>query len=132
MDVTITINGLDKMRKLAEKYPATAEKYVNTAILKSLGAVYGNMASITPVKTARLREDFHTPHVSRFQGWIGSSLPYAIHVHNLYSPGTPYKRPSLNKSAIAGFLTYGANESKGKINGFFNDAIAGTLKEISQ
>ena len=131
MNVTIQINGLDKLQDLVFKYPLALEKQVNIFITKSLATVYGNMAQITPVDTARLREDLHVPHVSPFQGYMGSKLSYAAKVHNLYSEGTMYKNPSKNKNAVAGFLSLAAKQSQPAIEGFCSEAIAGTLKEIS-
>ena len=131
MAVAIQIKNLDKLQKLAEKFPAVAERHVNDAIAKSLMTVYANMVPGTPVDTSRLREDFHVPHVTRFQGWIGTKLPYARRIHDLYPVGTAYKNPSKNKGAFAGFLTYAGNKSQRAINELFSIAIRATLKDIS-
>lgn len=131
MEVSIKIENLDKLQALAEKYPAVVEKYIGMFITKSLALVYGNMAQITPVNTARLREDLHIPHVKRFEGYMGTKLPYAGRVHNMYEAGTPYRKPAKNTNAVAGFLTLAAKQSKQGIDLFCNQAIGDTLKEIS-
>lgn len=132
MPVSIEIKGLEKLTKMAERFPVVAEKHINTAITKGLGAIYAKMAPISPVDTSRLREDFHTPHVTRFQGYIGTDLPYARRVHDMYPAGTPYKNPSKNKNAVAGFLQVGADRATPQVNQLFSEALNNITKELAQ
>jgi len=122
-DVKIVIKNLDVLTKMADKFPAISEKHINNAIMRSLAEVQRQAQPITPVKTRRLWGDLQIPHLSPFQGWIGSNLPYAGFVHNKWDAGIRYRNPSLNKSAVAGFLTVAVERGKNVINDIFKRAL---------
>jgi hypothetical protein len=122
-NVNIQIKNIEKISQLASKFPAIAERHIDNAITRSLAEVQRQAQPITPVKTRRLWGDLQIPHLSPFQGWIDSNLPYAVTVHNLYASGTKYHNPSLNKSAVAGFLTIAVDKGKGVINDLFKTAL---------
>jgi hypothetical protein len=129
--ITLTVNGLAQFQRMAEKSPALAQKYADSAIAKSIGEIDRNSAPITPVDTHRLRDSIQQGNkFSPFKGSIGTSLPYAVRVHDMYSPGTPYRNPSKNKSAVAGFLTVAVGASEGTINSLFAEALEGFVKEL--
>lgn len=133
MAITISINGLKKLERLADMYPGVAQKRVDAAIVRSIGEVDRNLIPVTPVKTAHLRNMMHGGiSFSPFQGRIGTDLPYARPVHDLYSPGTPYKNPSKNKNAVAGFLSVAADASRETIQDAFDAALDGIVYDLAQ
>lgn len=130
--IAIQINGFDKLKELANRYPGIAQKRVDTAIVRSIGEVDRNLQPITPIKTTSLWNSLHGGiRFSPFQGSISSNIPYASRVHDLYSPGTPFKNPSKNKNAVAGFLTVAANGASDRINSSFADAIEGIVDDLA-
>ena len=129
MTVKIEIKNLDKITKMADKYPAIAQRHIDKAIVRSIGEIDIQTKPFTPVKTGRLRSSM-LPHFSPFQGVYGSKLPYALEVHDRYSPGTPYRHPSLNKKAIAGFLFEGARKSERVINKEFQEALDNIAEDL--
>lgn len=130
MNVQIKIQNLDKISKIASKYPQVAQKHIDFAIVRSLAEIQTRAQPITPVKTRRLWGDIQIPHLSAFQGWIGSNLPYAAEVHDRYSPGVRFKNPSLNKSAVAGFLTVATKGADNLINDVFKKALELIVKDL--
>ena len=130
--IAIEIKNFDKLTKLAEKYPAVARKFIDRAIVNSIGSIQRETLPITPIKNARLIADLRVPHFAPFQGRLGSSVPYARRVHDLYSAGTPYKNPSLNKRALAGFLQVGVLRSKKTIDDVFVGALKDIVNEIAK
>ena len=129
MSVKIEIKNLDKLVKMADRYPAISQKYIDQAIVRSIGEIDIKTKPITPVKTGRLRNSM-IPVFTPFKGVFGAHVSYAPRVHNLYSAGTPYKFPSLNKNAVAGFLTIGVKESEAKINQAMSDALEQIVAEM--
>lgn len=117
---------------MASKAPSIVQKAVDKAITRSMGEIDINLMPITPVKSAFLRGELHMPHFAPFQGRIGSNLPYALRVHDLKAPGVPYRNPSLNKNAVAGFLTVAVNQSESKIQDAFNRALEDITNDIAQ
>jgi len=130
MNVQIRIDNLNKITDIADKYPAIAQRHIDFAIVRSLAEIQTRAQPLTPVKTRRLWSDIQIPHLSPFQGWIGSNLPYATVVHDRYSPGVRYKNPSLNKAAVAGFLTVATKGSNSLINDVFKKALDEIVKEL--
>ena len=134
MDITIEITGLDKMQKLSTAFPRAFITNANKAINQSMAAVQGNAFPLTPEKSTSMWTQIHdyTKHLDpkNVSGWIGSDLPYAVKVHNLYPVGTPYKHPSHNKTtAVAGFLQVAVDQARDNINRFFKEALDNTIKE---
>ena len=129
---SITIKGLEKLTRIADKYPAIAERFVGEAIVESIANVQRESFPFTPVKTNRLLSDLRVPHFGRFFGSFGSNLPYAGFVHDKYKKGVAYENPSLNKNAVAGFLSMGADASKSKVKELINNAIEKTLNALAK
>ena len=80
--VDVKIANIEKLTELASNYPAIARKHIDRAIALSLIDIQDKAQPITPVKTRRLWSDLQYPHLSPFQGWIGSDLPCAVFVHD--------------------------------------------------
>ena len=127
--IGIQINGLDKITKWANKFPQISRKYVDKAIIRSIGEIDRKTKPLTPVKTGRLKGSL-VPIFRPFTGIYGSAIPYAAAVHNLYPAGTSFKNPSLNKRAVAGFLTVGVRESNSIIDTAFREALDSMVKEV--
>ena len=130
MAIVIEIKNLDKLTKLASKFPSVAQKHIDKTIIRSIGEIQINTLPITPIKTGRLIADLRVPHFSPFRGAFGSKLPYAATVHDKYSAGTPYPHPSLNKQAIAGFMVVGIKKSESLINKEFKKALEDIVKDL--
>lgn len=127
--IEIQVTNLNGIARMAQNCPAVAQKHIDSAITRSIATIDQNMKPITPVKTGRLRNSF-MPTFRPFEGRFGSPVVYARSVHNLYSAGTPYKNPSQNKNAVAGFLEVAAVNAKSAINGLFNDALSSIIEEL--
>ena len=131
MAVKIEIKNLDKIAKMADKYPAISQRHIDKAIVRSIGEIDIQTKPFTPVKTGRLRSSM-LPKFSPFQGIYGSKLPYAITVHDKYGEGVvkPYRHPSLNKKAISSFLFEGARKSEKVINKEFQEALDNIAEDL--
>lgn len=129
MPVTIEIKNLDKIAKMADRFPQISQRHIDKAIVRSIGEIDIQTKPFTPVKTGRLRSSM-LPQFSPFQGIYGSKVSYALKVHDKYSAGTPYPHPSLNKRAIAGFLTIGAQKSEKVINKEFQEALDAIAEDL--
>ena len=129
--IKVEIKNLDKITSLASRFPKLSQKYIDEAIVRSIGEIDINTKPITPVKTGRLRNSM-IPIFRPFRGVYGSPLDYAERVHFLHPAGTPYRFPSLNKSAVAGFLTIGVEKSLRKINNTFATALEKIVAELAR
>lgn len=121
--VAVQIKGLEKLTTLASRFPAISQKFIDEAIVRSIGEIQRQALPLTPVKTSRLISDLRVPHFAPFEGAVGSNLPYAADVHDRYPAGQKYKRPSLNKNAVAGFLSVGVKQAKTTIDDAFSSAL---------
>lgn len=128
--IKLQITNLDKLQAFADKFPATAQKYVDSAIVQAIGELQRQSQPLIPVDTARLKNSF-IPAFSPFVGIFGTAVNYATSVHDLYSAGTPYKNPSKNKNAVAGFLEIGAKRANPKIESIFNNALQKLVDSLS-
>jgi len=131
MSIKIEIKNLDKLTKLADKFPAISQKHIDKAIVRSIGEIDINTKPLTPVKTGRLRNSM-IPIFSPFKGVYGSPVKYAERVHNLHPAGSPYLNPSLNKTAVAGFLSIGVKRSLDKINETMAIALNDIVVELAK
>lgn len=132
----VKIDNLSGVLKLADKYPAIAEKHVNTAIAGSLVRVLAAEKMEAPFGvTGRLRDDW-TIQNGRFTGTLRSNAPYAMAVHDGTRPhfvsgeslGPWAKKKGLNPYAVAKSIA-----KKGtKANPFFKRAIEGTEAQINK
>ena len=129
--ITIKIDNLDIVRSMANRYPAISQRHIDDAIVRSIGEIDVQTKPLTPVKTGRLRSSL-LPRFAPFQGIFGTKVPYAVSVHDLHAPGTRYRRPSLNKKAIAGFLTVGVKRSGRVINTAFQKALDNIAEDLSR
>lgn len=129
--VAIKINGLEKLTKLADKFPKVSQKHIDRAIVRSIGNIDRETKPLTPVKTGRLRNSM-VPIFSPFKGVYGSPVNYASTVHDLHPAGERYLNPSLNKTAQAGFLSIGVKQSRNAINDAFGEALESIVKELAK
>lgn len=129
--VKLEIKNWDKITKMADKYPAISRKHIDKAIVRTIGEIDIQTKPLTPVKTGRLRNSF-IPIFRPFEGVYGTNVPYASDVHNLYSAGKSYKNPSLNKSAVAGFLVVGVDKAKPEANNAFKEALVNITKDLAK
>ena len=129
--IKIEIKNLDKITKLASKFPKVSQKYIDEAIVRSIGEIDINTKPLTPVKTGRLRNSM-IPVFRPFRGSYGSPVKYASRVHNLYPAGSPYKNPSLNKNAMAGFLRVGVDRAEKLIGQVFASALEKIVIELAK
>lgn len=130
--IEVKIENLDKLIALANKFPRITQKHIDLAIAESLGDIQTEVQPIVPRKSTRLWDELQVPKLKPFQGSIGSKLPYARKVHDMYSEGTSYKFPSLNKSAVAGFLSLGVKRAMKSIQNNFKEAMEKILKEVTK
>lgn len=128
--IQVEIRGLEKLTRLASKFPAVSQKHIDQAILRSIGEIDIQNKPITPVKTGRLRNSF-IPIFRPFEGRYGSPVAYAQEVHDKYPVGQPYRRPSLNRSALAGFLALGVQRAQNVIDTAFNTALKNIVNELA-
>ncbi len=128
--ITLKINNLDKLQNVANLFPATAQKFIDEAIVKSIGEIARDTQPMIPVDTARLKNSF-IPKFSPFKGTFGTNVVYANSVHDLYSAGTPYKHPSKNINAVAGFLALGTQKAQSTIQSYFDEALNKIVKALS-
>ena len=114
---------------MANAYPEISQKHIDKAIVRGIGEVARKTQPLVPVKTGNLKNSFF-PQFQPFVGWIGFIVKYANAVNSLYSVGTPYKHPSKNKNAVAGFSELGAQGAMPVINSSFEKALNDIVKEM--
>ena len=122
--LSIEVRGLEKLTKMASRFPDVSQKHVDKAIVRSIGEIDRKTKPITPVKSARLRNSLR-PVFRPFRGVYGTNVPYAADVHDLDPPGigNPYENPSKNKQAVAGFLTVGVKRARMVTDEAFKNAL---------
>lgn len=152
MAAELQIKGIEKLTKLASKYPAISEKFVNTAISRSLVRVFGEEKREAPFGvTAALRDNWRVD-VGRFEGRLTSNTPYAKTVHdggipNPFPSGETLKpwalKKGLNPWAVAKairkrghiianpFLDRAAKNADAGINSEFTDAISKIVEALA-
>lgn len=130
--VVVEVRGLDKLQKMADKFPAITQKHIDKAIVRSIGEIEIKTKPITPVKTGVLRNSM-IPVFKPFVGTFGArNVAYASKVHDMHPVGTPYFNPSKNKTAVAGFLAVGAKQAEATINEAFATAINDIVRELAK
>lgn len=146
--VQIEIKGLNKLIKLGNKFPATAEKHINLAISRSLVRILGEEKQEAPVFTGNLRDNWKL-HVGRFTGYLRSNAPYANAIEygsrpHFVSAQTlkPWAlKKGLNPWAVSRsiakkgtkpnpFFKRSISNSEKGVNIEFKNAIDNTLKEL--
>lgn len=136
VQINIEIKGLRELRGRLKRFPRISGKHVSQAINKSVFAIEAEAKPITPVKTGLLRGSYSFGRVlsSPFtlMGRVKPNASYAQSVHDLHPPGQRYIRPSLNKNALAGFLTIGQDRAERQTDGFFQDAANNITGELAR
>lgn len=148
-NVTVTVQGLDKLVALGEKYPAVSEKYINMAINRSLVRILGEEKQQAPVSTGNLRDNWRLD-MGRFTGTLASNAPYAAAVHEGSAPHMPpvnaltawagkhgidpwvlAKSIAKNGTKANPFLKRAVELQAQNINGEFQTALDSILRDLT-
>jgi hypothetical protein len=126
-EITLQIKGLEKLTKLAERFPVVAEKHINTAINRSLVRIFAEEKKEAPFGVSGSLRDRWTLKVGRFQGFLRSDLPYAVGVHEGTPPHYVSAKALMPWAANKGLNPYAVAKSISKkgtrANPFFQRAI---------
>lgn len=150
MSVVVKIEGLNRLTKLVERFPATTEKYVGTAIQRSLTRIFGAEKTEAPFGVSGLLRDNWKIMVGRFEGSLTALAPYASAVEDGTRPHMPpvkeleawAKKKGINPWAVAmsikkkgtkanPFLQRAVDSTKDGIEKEFEDALNGALNELA-
>lgn len=149
--IQVKINGLNKLTKIAQQYPAVSEKYINKAISLSLLRILGAEKVEAPFGVSGLLRDNWQTSFGRFEGSIKALAPYAAYVHEGTAPHMPpvdQITPWANKKGISPwaiamsikkkgtkanpFLKRAVDKVQHDIEGEFATALQGTLDEVAR
>ena len=150
MSVNVKIVGLNRLTKLAERYPATSEKYVGTAIQRALTRILGQEKQEAPFGVSGMLRDNWRITTGRFEGALVSLTPYASYVHDGTAPHMPpvkeleawAKKKGISPWAVAmsikkkgtkanPFLQRSVDEVKDGIESDFEKALNDALNELA-
>lgn len=150
MSVNVKIVGLNRLTKLAERYPATSEQYINKAISRSLVRILGAEKQEAPFGVSGMLRDNWKVTTGRFEGALVSQTPYAAAVHEGSKPHMPpiqeitawAKKKGINPWAVAmsikkkgtkpnPFLKRAVGDVKDDVDKEFEDALNGALNELA-
>lgn len=87
--ITVQIDGMNRLQKIVQKYPAVSEKYVNAAINKSLVRIMGAEKQTAPFGVSGILRDNWQVNMGRFTGTLVSLAPYAADVEYGTAPHMP-------------------------------------------
>lgn len=150
-NISIEIKGIEKLTKMAERFPVVSEKHINTAINRSLVRIFGQEKQDAPFGVSGSLRDRWTLFVGRFQGYLRSQMPYAVDVHE----GTPphyvspkalapwARKKGLNEYAVSKsiarkgtkanpFFKRAVDEVSGDVQKEFDTALDNITKELVQ
>lgn len=150
MNVSVKINGLNKLQRFAEKFPQIAEKYTNIAINRSLLRVLGAEKQEAPYGVSGQLRDNWKVVLGRFEGALVSLSSYARYVEFGTKPHMPpveplipwAKKKGLNPWAVARsiakkgtkanpFLQRALDNTKTGVESEFRDALAQGMEEVN-
>jgi hypothetical protein len=136
MSVQLEVKGLDKLIKMAEKYPAVAERRIGDAIQSSFQLIAGVVNSKAPRGvTGDLRQAWKKEY-RRFYGKFSSGVSYAAAVE--YGTAPHYVSPRVlapwaEKKGLNPFAVSKSIQKKGtKANPFFADTVEYSEKGIDR
>jgi hypothetical protein len=148
--ITVSVDGLNRLQKLAEQYPETSEKYINAAITTSLTRILGAEKVEAPFGVSGVLRDNWRITPGRFTGTLESLAPYAAAVHEGTAPHmvpvdaiTPWaNKKGLNPWAVAKsiakkgtkanpFLQRAVDSVEDGISIDFEKALQSTLDELT-
>lgn len=149
--IEMHIQGLNKLSKIAEQYPAVSEKHINLAISRSLLRVLGEEKQQAPFGVSGLLRDNWQVISGRFQGTLRSMSKYALFVHEGTGPHMPpidAITPWANKKGISPwalamsikkkgtkanpFLKRSVDNSQAGVETEFETALSNVLSEVTQ
>jgi hypothetical protein len=137
--VTLSVESLQKIQRLVSKHPAIAQKHVDTAITRSLVAVFGGIKREAPVGVSGDMRNRWEKKTSAFRGRLESNTKYAYWVHEGRGPGkmppfgegTPLEKWA-KKKGIPPFLIARKIAKKGtKANPFLDRAVENNEKVVN-
>lgn len=137
--IEFKIEGIKKLQNLADKFPAVSEKYINTAISRSLVRILGKEKQQAPVNTGNLRDNWSV-NMGRFRGSLRSNAPYSSAIEYGTRPhfvSAEKLRPWAVKRGLNPWAVSKSIAKKGtKANPFFKrtlaDAEEGVVGEIKK
>lgn len=125
MSVELEIKGLDKVIKIADTYPAVAEKHINRAIKTSINLIAGVVATKAPRGVTGDLRNAWKKEFSRFFGRISSGVEYSMAVE--YGTAPHYVSPKqlapwAQKKGLNPYAVSKSIQKKGtKANPFFQE-----------
>ncbi len=135
VNVKITIRGAKELKNALDRFPKQAASRFADAINKAIIKIEQTTFPLTPRKTGKLRAQYpidrRTATPSSLRGAVRNTTPYAVGVHNLYSAGTPYRRPTT-PGTVAGFLIVGANRAQGEVDKIFVQALEDITEDLGK
>lgn len=148
--IEVTIKGLGKLSRFADQYPAISEKFVNTAISRSLLRILAQEKLEAPFGMSGILRDNWATQLGRFTGSIKALAPYAAYVHFGTRPHMPpvsaiepwAKKHGLNPWAVAKsiakkgtkanpFLQRAVDKTQAAVEQEFATALAGAMAEVN-
>lgn len=142
MATAIEIKGLEKLIKLADKYPAVAEKHVNSAIKVSLELIKSVARSGAPVGVGRNLREGWAIQMGRFSGKLTSTarsetgFAYGLAIeHGTRPHWVPISalKPWAEKKGINPWAVQRSIAKKGtKPNPFFSKAVEYVLPGVEK
>lgn len=138
MSIGIEVKNLGRLQKIADRYPAIAQRHIGKAIARSLARVLGEEKRQAPFGvTGNLRDNWSitTPP---FEGTLKSNAPYASAVNFGQAPN-PFPtaeqlRVWATKKGLNPYAVAKAIRKRGHLiaNPFFNRAIDDAEKGVQQ
>ena len=127
MSITIEADGLDKLIRMANNFPAIAERHVNSSIKSALEVTLGATRASAPQGATRDLVTAWQIDMHRFKGILKSNTPYAVAVHEGTVPHYVSPRalaPWAEKKGLNPFAVSKSIQKKGtKANPFFKNAV---------
>ena len=136
VDLSIKIDGLDKLEKLFKQAPKIATKNLNTAIKQSVLTLLANARIAAPVDQGFLRNSGMVTSFEVLKGMLQNKAPYAVYMHEgtrpHYVPIAAIKGWA-DRHGIPPFLVQRSIMRKGtKARPFFKNSIEASLAAIDK
>lgn len=149
--IEIDLKDFNKLLKIGEKFPVTAEKHITYAIRRALTRILGAEKQEAPFGVTGSLRDRWDLQVSPFQGFLRSQMPYAVSVHEGSAPHfvsaeklAPWaKKKGLNPYAVAKsiavkgtmpnpFFRRAVSRVQGDVNKEFSEALKNITIEVAK
>jgi HK97 gp10 family phage protein len=118
VNITLDIQGLDRVRANFDKMPAKLLQNINGAITKAAFLLENRAKREAPVDTGRLMRSINVRSIAPFKQAVGPHVNYALYVHE----GTRFQKanPFLRRAAAA---------ENADIQRIFDEAIESAINE---